>query len=90
MSRARTVAEPPEGLVSRDDFLSIEEESALPAEIEALALEEIRTRGVAALGLPARSAYVLGDEARRSWQHSVPPTPGLRYSITFRTLPRSG
>jgi hypothetical protein len=24
-------------------------------------------------------------DARWAWQHSVPPTPGLRYSITFRT-----
>jgi alkylated DNA repair dioxygenase AlkB len=38
------------------------------------------------LELPPRSAYVLDGEARRSWQHSVPPTPALRYSITFRTL----
>jgi alkylated DNA repair dioxygenase AlkB len=33
-----------------------------------------------------RSGYVLGGEARRSWQHSIPPTKELRYSITFRTL----
>lgn len=33
-----------------------------------------------------RSCYVLTGAARRSWQHSIPPTKGLRYSITFRTL----
>lgn len=37
------------------------------------------------LDLEPRSAYVLKDEARWGWQHSIPPTPELRYSITFRT-----
>jgi alkylated DNA repair protein (DNA oxidative demethylase) len=32
------------------------------------------------------SGYVLDGPARRSWQHSIPPTKELRYSITFRTL----
>lgn len=36
--------------------------------------------------LPPRSAYVLGGAARSSWQHSIPPVPDLRYSVTFRTL----
>ena len=36
--------------------------------------------------LPPRSAYVLAGEARTKWQHSIPPTKALRYSITFRTL----
>jgi alkylated DNA repair dioxygenase AlkB len=40
---------------------------------------------VITLALPARSAYVLQGTARWGWQHSIPPTPGLRYSITFRT-----
>jgi alkylated DNA repair dioxygenase AlkB len=35
--------------------------------------------------LPPRSAYILRDVARWGWQHSIAPTPGLRYSITFRT-----
>jgi alkylated DNA repair dioxygenase AlkB len=35
--------------------------------------------------LEPRSMYVLRDEARWEWQHSVAPTPSLRYSITFRT-----
>ena len=38
-----------------------------------------------ALDLAPRSAYVLQDEVRWEWQHSIAPTPGLRYSITFRT-----
>ena len=37
------------------------------------------------LDLEPRSAYVLRGEARWAWQHSIPPTKALRYSITFRT-----
>jgi DNA oxidative demethylase len=33
-----------------------------------------------------RSAYILDGDARRSWQHSIPGTKDLRYSVTFRTL----
>lgn len=33
-----------------------------------------------------RSAYLLTDEARLAWEHSIPPLESLRYSITFRTL----
>jgi alkylated DNA repair dioxygenase AlkB len=40
------------------------------------------------LDLEPRSAYVLRGEARWHWQHSIPATKNLRYSITFRT--RSG
>jgi alkylated DNA repair dioxygenase AlkB len=39
-----------------------------------------------AIELAPRSIYRLQDEARWGWQHSVPAVPGLRYSITFRTL----
>jgi len=39
--------------------------------------------------LEPRSAYVLAGEARSNWQHSIPATTGLRYSITFRTLKSS-
>jgi alkylated DNA repair dioxygenase AlkB len=38
--------------------------------------------------LAPRSAYVLDGEARSGWQHSIPATRALRYSITFRTLRR--
>ena len=38
--------------------------------------------------LDPRSGYVLAGPARWSWQHSIPPTKELRYSITFRTLRR--
>jgi alkylated DNA repair dioxygenase AlkB len=40
---------------------------------------------ILSLDLAPRSAYVLKDEARWQWQHSIAPTPALRYSITFRT-----
>ena len=40
--------------------------------------------------LEPRSGYVLTGEARRSWEHSIPPTKELRYSITFRTLRKRG
>jgi alkylated DNA repair dioxygenase AlkB len=36
--------------------------------------------------LKPRSAYLLSGAARASWQHSIPPTPALRYSITYRTV----
>jgi alkylated DNA repair dioxygenase AlkB len=33
-----------------------------------------------------RSAYVMKDEARSAYEHSIPAVAELRYSITFRTL----
>lgn len=33
-----------------------------------------------------RSAYLLSGPARTEWEHSIPPVPELRYSVTFRTL----
>jgi DNA oxidative demethylase len=38
------------------------------------------------LELESGSAYALSGPARWSWQHSIPPTKGRRYSVTFRTL----
>jgi alkylated DNA repair dioxygenase AlkB len=43
-------------------------------------------RRVLSLELAPRSAYILRGAARWKWQHSIPPTKALRYSITFRTL----
>jgi alkylated DNA repair protein (DNA oxidative demethylase) len=40
------------------------------------------------LELAPRSAYVFAGEVRSAWQHSIPPTKVLRYSVTFRTLRR--
>ena len=45
-------------------------------------------RSVAELELAPRSAYLLTGKARWSWQHSIPATTALRYSVTFRTLKR--
>ena len=41
---------------------------------------------ILSLELAPLSAYILRDDARWRWQHSIPPTKALRYSITFRTL----
>jgi len=38
------------------------------------------------LDLPPRSAYQMNGPARWRWQHAIPATKELRYSITFRTL----
>lgn len=40
--------------------------------------------------LERRSAYVLAGAARRVWQHSIPAVEQERYSVTFRTLARTG
>ena len=41
---------------------------------------------ILSLELAPRSAYILRGDARWRWQHSIPPTKALRYSMTFRTL----
>jgi alkylated DNA repair dioxygenase AlkB len=41
------------------------------------------------LDLEPGSAYSMRGPARWDWQHSIAPTPGLRYSITFRTARRT-
>lgn len=33
-----------------------------------------------------RSVYLLEDNVRMDWQHSIPPVDSLRYSLTFRTF----
>ncbi|MGH6610938.1 MAG: alpha-ketoglutarate-dependent dioxygenase AlkB [Burkholderiaceae bacterium] len=38
------------------------------------------------LDVQPRSLYVMQDDARWRWQHSVSPTREQRWSITFRTL----
>jgi alkylated DNA repair dioxygenase AlkB len=40
--------------------------------------------------LEPRSSYRLSGEVRTEWEHSIPPVDALRYSLTFRTLARSG
>jgi alkylated DNA repair dioxygenase AlkB len=43
-----------------------------------------------AITLEPRSAYVMRDDIRWHWQHHIPPTKELRYSITFRSLRTNG
>jgi alkylated DNA repair dioxygenase AlkB len=43
-------------------------------------------KDVLSLELAPRSAYVLRGDVRWRWQHSIPATKALRYSLTFRTL----
>jgi alkylated DNA repair dioxygenase AlkB len=43
-------------------------------------------RRTCAVMLEPRSAYVLAEEARWQWQHTIPPMKAERYSLTFRTL----
>lgn len=43
-------------------------------------------RQIAAIELQPRSMYLLTGEARTKWEHTIPATKELRYSITFRTL----
>ena len=38
------------------------------------------------LALQPRSAYLLRDDARWGWQHSIPDVTDQRWSITFRTM----
>jgi alkylated DNA repair dioxygenase AlkB len=38
--------------------------------------------------LEPRSLYILSGAARSVWQHHIPATKGLRYSITLRTVVR--
>ena len=40
------------------------------------------------LPLPPRSAYLLSEEARYGWEHSIAPMDVARWSITFRSLRR--
>jgi alkylated DNA repair dioxygenase AlkB len=39
-----------------------------------------------ALDAEPRSLYMMTDESRHSWEHSIPPVEATRYSITFRTM----
>lgn len=45
------------------------------------------TTDVTSLDIEPRSAYLMQKDSRWLFQHSVPAVAGLRYSITFRTLP---
>lgn len=49
-----------------------------------------RRREVIAIELEPRSAYVLRGPSRWEWQHQVPPTKNVRYSITLRSARAGG
>ena len=38
--------------------------------------------------LNPRSAYVMAGDVRHHWEHHIPDTRAVRYSVTFRTLAR--
>jgi DNA oxidative demethylase len=42
----------------------------------------------ATVPLPPRSMYLLAADSRHLFEHSLPPTEGTRWSITFRTISR--
>ena len=48
--------------------------------------EDMRREAILMLDLQPRSIYVLRDDIRWKWQHSIPPVKDTRYSITLRTL----
>jgi alkylated DNA repair dioxygenase AlkB len=49
--------------------------------------ETVRSRkSVISFPVARRSIYVISDEARSDWQHSIAPVRKTRYSITLRTL----
>jgi 2OG-Fe(II) oxygenase superfamily len=41
---------------------------------------------ILSIELQPRSIYLMSRPSRESWQHSIPPVKGLRYSIMMRTL----
>lgn len=43
-------------------------------------------RPVISFPVERRSVYLIKDEARDQWQHSIAPVQQLRYSITLRTI----
>jgi hypothetical protein len=78
----------PDGFVYRPEFVTLGEEAALLAAIAQLPYrpgEKQRREDAIAITLEARSVYSITRTARWGWQHSIPPTRELRYSITFRT-----
>jgi len=45
-------------------------------------------KDIQSIELEPRSLYIMRGDSRWKWQHSVAETRTLRYSITFRTLPK--
>ena len=66
----------PEGLRYRPEFVTPAEERQELGALEAMELRTITMHG----------PYMLAGPAHSSWQHSIPATRALRWSVTFRTL----
>ncbi len=47
-------------------------------------------KAIISIPLERRSLYVMQGASRIDWQHSITPVKTLRYSITLRTLTKSG
>lgn len=45
---------------------------------------------IVSLTVLPRSLYIIKDEARSMWEHSIMPVKAQRFSITFRTLKQNG
>jgi alkylated DNA repair dioxygenase AlkB len=45
-----------------------------------------RRGSIVSLNVQRRSMYIIRDEARTAWEHSIMPVKSTRYSITLRTL----
>jgi alkylated DNA repair dioxygenase AlkB len=56
-----------------------------PKDLSATARRPLR-KTTHEIQLEPRSAYLITDVARSGYEHSIPATEALRYSITFRTL----
>ncbi len=52
----------------------------------AAAASKVKRKTTHEIELLPRSAYVMRDEARSAFEHSIPAVAALRYSITMRTL----
>lgn len=50
---------------------------------------DTHAKDAVSLELEPRSVYVMQGDVRWNWQHSVAAARTLRYSITFRTLPKT-
>jgi alkylated DNA repair dioxygenase AlkB len=48
--------------------------------------EKQNRRSVISVPVKRRSLYIMHNEARTEWQHSITPVKEVRYSITLRTL----
>jgi alkylated DNA repair dioxygenase AlkB len=57
---------------------------------EAVPMHFTRGEERVAVMLPRRSMYLLADDARHAWDHSLPPATGTRYSITYRSFSDEG